>query len=319
MPKISIIIPIYKAELYLRNCIDSIVQQSYGDWECILVDDGSPDASGKICDEYARKDSRFRVFHKKNGGVSSARNLGLNHAKGEWITFADADDSLNSTAFEFYINATKDDKADIIRSGYSRCFPNGNVDNISCHEVIDITNKNEMLDMMEGSTYFGFLWNSFYRRTIIGDIRFDEDICWCEDHLFSLKCYYNCRLIRYLPNISYNYRINTSNSLSFPQNACMIADVAFKELDIKFLLHGSKENATSETWSIFYKKIYSSICISIRKGGYRGFCKLYAFSEPAFQESKDYPSGNLIKLFFNKRVPLFVRFVLIWSYKIHHK
>lgn len=94
MPKVSIIIPVYKAEKYLNRCIDSILAQTFTDWELLLIDDGSPDRSGDICDEYAKKDTRIRVFHKNNGGVSSARNLGLDNVLGEYVTFVDSDDWL---------------------------------------------------------------------------------------------------------------------------------------------------------------------------------------------------------------------------------
>ena len=92
MPKVSIIVPVYKAEKYLNRCVDSILAQTFTDFELLLIDDGSPDRSGEICDEYAKKDSRIRVFHKKNGGVSSARNLGLDNVLGEYVTFVDSDD-----------------------------------------------------------------------------------------------------------------------------------------------------------------------------------------------------------------------------------
>ena len=89
---ISIIIPVYNSEVTLRRCLDSVISQSISDWELILIDDGSTDKSGEICEEYASKDKRIKVFYKKNGGVSSARNVGLDNAKGEWIAFVDADD-----------------------------------------------------------------------------------------------------------------------------------------------------------------------------------------------------------------------------------
>ena len=92
MPNISIIVPVYNAEQWLERCIDSIVAQTYADWELLLIDDGSTDCSGAICDRYAASDPRIQAFHKPNGGVSSARNLGLDHAQGEWITFVDSDD-----------------------------------------------------------------------------------------------------------------------------------------------------------------------------------------------------------------------------------
>ena len=90
--QISIIIPVYKAEKYINRCVDSILAQTFTDWELLLINDGSPDNSSSICDLYAARDSRIKVFHKENGGVSSARNLGLEKATGEWITFVDSDD-----------------------------------------------------------------------------------------------------------------------------------------------------------------------------------------------------------------------------------
>ena len=91
-PTISVIVPVYNAEKYLSRCMDSILVQTFTCFELLLVDDGSTDCSGRICDEYAKRDTRIRVIHKENGGVSSARNLGLDNAKGEWICFCDSDD-----------------------------------------------------------------------------------------------------------------------------------------------------------------------------------------------------------------------------------
>ena len=98
-PKISVIVPVYKAEAYLHRCVDSILAQTFQDFEVLLIDDGSPDRSGEICDEYARKDKRVRVFHKENGGVSSARNMGLDNARGEYVCFVDSDDWLDEEMF----------------------------------------------------------------------------------------------------------------------------------------------------------------------------------------------------------------------------
>lgn len=100
VPKISVIVPVYKAEAYLHRCVDSIIAQTFTDWELLLVDDGSPDRSGDICDEYASKDARIRVFHKENGGVSSARQKGLDEAIGEYTIHADPDDWVEPTMLE---------------------------------------------------------------------------------------------------------------------------------------------------------------------------------------------------------------------------
>lgn len=99
MPLISIIVPVYNSVSTLNRCLDSILNQTFSDWELLLIDDGSTDRSTELCDQYASKDQRIKVFHKKNGGVSSARNIGLSHAKGEWITFVDSDDEIPKNTF----------------------------------------------------------------------------------------------------------------------------------------------------------------------------------------------------------------------------
>ena len=102
---ISVIVPVYNTEKYLHRCVDSILAQTFTDFELLLIDDGSTDSSGAICDESAQKDSRVRVFHKENGGVSSARNLGLDKAKGKWVTFVDSDDWIKESFLnKLYIN-----------------------------------------------------------------------------------------------------------------------------------------------------------------------------------------------------------------------
>ena len=100
MPRLSVIVPVYKVEKYIHKCVDSILNQTFTDFELILVDDGSPDNCGRICDEYAEKDSRVRVIHKKNGGVSDARNVGVVESKGDYISFVDPDDWIETNALE---------------------------------------------------------------------------------------------------------------------------------------------------------------------------------------------------------------------------
>lgn len=109
MSLISIIVPVYNAENTLNRCVDSILKQSFGDWELLLIDDGNTDKSGRICDQYSAIDKRIKVFHKENGGVSSARNMGLDYARGECITFVDSDDALTDSAFELNWNDISED------------------------------------------------------------------------------------------------------------------------------------------------------------------------------------------------------------------
>jgi glycosyltransferase involved in cell wall biosynthesis len=113
-PLVSVIVPVYKAEKWLHRCVDSILAQTMENFELLLIDDGSPDRSGEICDEYAAKDSRVRVFHKENGGVSSARNLGLDNAQGEWISFVDADDLVEENYIAELLSSAKNDGSLVI-------------------------------------------------------------------------------------------------------------------------------------------------------------------------------------------------------------
>ena len=113
--KVSIIVPVYKAEMYITECIESVLSQTYPDFELILIDDGSPDNSGNICDEYATKDNRIKVFHKKNGGVSSARNLGIDKSSGDLITFLDADDKLLPNCLDICVKKMTEDQLDMLQ------------------------------------------------------------------------------------------------------------------------------------------------------------------------------------------------------------
>lgn len=114
VPKISIIVPVYNVEKYLARCIDSILEQTFSDFECLLIDDGSPDCSGALCDEYAHKDNRIHVIHQKNAGVSAARNRGLDAARGEWICFVDSDDWCAKDMLSLLYGAAFENDADVV-------------------------------------------------------------------------------------------------------------------------------------------------------------------------------------------------------------
>ena len=116
MPKVSVVVPVYNAEKYIDRCIDSILSQTFEDFELILVDDGSPDKSGKICDNYAAKDNRVKVIHKQNGGVSTARNVGIENSTGEYIMFVDSDDYIDNQMLEVLLQKTSDDVEMVISS-----------------------------------------------------------------------------------------------------------------------------------------------------------------------------------------------------------
>lgn len=184
-PMVSIIIPIYNAEPYLRQCIDSILAQSFSDFELLLVDDGSTDSSGMICDEYAHNDNCLRVFHKVKGGVSSARNLGLDNAKGEWILFVDADDYLCDHALDLM----KDDrKEDLIINSFLEIEDEAAKKPIVLEKGTwrDASAK-EFLSKVLHEFYMCSSCGKFFRRNIISNLRFDERIRMSEDAVFMLN------------------------------------------------------------------------------------------------------------------------------------
>ena len=127
MSLISVIVPIYNVEKYLSRALDSILAQTYHNWEAILVDDGSTDKSGSIADEYAQKDERFKVIHKENGGLSDARNVGMEHVTGEYLLFLDSDDFLHPQLMELCIQAAQRDSSDLVAFTYDRVYRTKNL------------------------------------------------------------------------------------------------------------------------------------------------------------------------------------------------
>ena len=196
---ISIIVPIYKAEKYLHRCVDSILAQTFTDFELILVNDGSPDNSGAICDEYALKDSRVRVFHKENGGVSSARNLGLDNAQGEWITFVDSDDWLKHECLEQLTNQLD---ADMIKCGMESSDRKSSwAINSNKYSVKLFLEKYEKDFIARTSCV------TLFKTKLISkfNIRFDEHIRYGEDMIFNLSYLSFSESVRFVNYIGYVY------------------------------------------------------------------------------------------------------------------
>lgn len=185
--KISIIVPVYNAEKYLHRCIDSILKQTFADFELLLVNDGSKDASGRICDEYAAKDERVKVFHKQNGGVSSARNLGLDNVSTEWIAFVDSDDWIED---DYLQKLHKPDvEADLLLCGYQPWMP--------FVEEKTYNGREEITDLLSNHIfYFSNVYAKLFRANMIREqnIRFDEKMNYAEDtvFVFSYLLYISC-------------------------------------------------------------------------------------------------------------------------------
>lgn len=201
-PKISIIVPVYNTEKYLRRCLDSISAQTFTDWECICVDDGSPDDSGSILDEYAEKDGRFVIIHKENGGVSSARNAGLDIARGEWIAFCDSDDWVEKDwPEEQYTYTTGDDYDAVVCGLYGKGKP--------CCKVLKRKSAKKMIFIKNGFGGFSFL--RLIKRRNVGDLRFDISISYLEDCDFFYRVFDNCNKILWTNKPLYHYERNNES------------------------------------------------------------------------------------------------------------
>lgn len=174
---ISVIVPVYKVEEYLDECLNSIACQTYSNLEIILVDDGSPDNCPRMCDEWAKRDSRIRVVHKKNGGLSSARNAGLDVAKGEYISFVDSDDFICKDALQNLYDRIKNDKSIGITSGLIYRYQYGSTSNfkdqwLCSKEIVIPASEFLFATMSQKSSYT--VWNKLYKRNVIGETRFRE-------------------------------------------------------------------------------------------------------------------------------------------------
>jgi len=166
-PKISIIVPIYKVERYLRECLDSILAQTFGDWECILVDDGSPDGCPRICDEYAAHDPRFRVIHRANGGLSAARNSGLREARGQYIGFVDSDDWIAPQMFERLYRLITEYGTDMAQIGYRKEYIGHFRPKSPVKDVMVLDRKQLIRGFICDNPIPNGMWNKLFRREVI--------------------------------------------------------------------------------------------------------------------------------------------------------
>jgi glycosyltransferase involved in cell wall biosynthesis len=214
MPTISVIVPVYNVEQYLCKCLDSILNQTFTDFELLLIDDGSPDKSGQICDEYAQKDSRIRVFHKENGGVSSARNLGLDNAKGKWIAFIDSDDWVDNTYLEHLLEGDEDVELRVM--GIMKQNNRMKWEKIVPYRGLFLEDN---LAEFYKLHFFLFIFNSpvvkLFSLSIINriNIRFDLYLSYGEDTIFHLQYLQQIKSISVKNYTEYYYR-NSESSLS---------------------------------------------------------------------------------------------------------
>lgn len=216
--KFSIIIPVYNVAPYLRECLDSVLAQTFDGWECICVNDGSTDGSSSILDEYASKDKRFRIIHKENEGVSVARNLALDQARGDWVCFLDSDDIWDVETLDHVNGIIEKENPDLVRFRFKhfnqRALPCRTEQNRD-YKVIadkDLINKFVNDELIQN----GFIWLLFIRRNLVDGIRFPVGVKYAEDALFALEVFSKLTTFVQSEFVGYHYRLREDSAMRRP-------------------------------------------------------------------------------------------------------
>lgn len=264
-PLVSIIVPIYKTERFLRKCVDSILSQTYTTIEVILVDDGSPDNCGRICEEYAKSDARVKVIHKQNAGLSEARNTGIDTANGKYILFVDSDDYLENQTIEMLIDGASGKRLPVI--GYKLLYTNSDKVSVpeqayGCFETL----RSYLLSFHElFATKFNFAWGKLYDFSIIQkhSLRFEKGLSLGEDVIFNLQYYNYCNGFDLIQYNGYVYCQHGSSSLSKVYNPKMLDWNEYAYNSIKDYLN-SHNALTPTNYAHFMRNVYGNYAYCFR-------------------------------------------------------
>ena len=240
IPEISIIVPVYNVERYVEKCLDSISGQSFKDWECIVVDDGSVDNSGLICDKYS-VDNRFIIIHRENGGVSEARNTALKSSKGRYIAFVDPDDWIEPNYLEKLYHLSIKNDADVVQCGFSREFTNHSHNKHLTDKEKVVGHEEAMLGLLSPYKIPTLLWNKLFRREVISQ-DFPVDLTY-EDAYIIPVWFRNVKKVVLTPDILYHYRNRkgsitkcgvAQNHYNFVISCINLGDMVHKEVPDRF-------------------------------------------------------------------------------------
>lgn len=256
---ISVIVPVYNSKMYLSRCFDSILAQTYEQFELLIINDGSTDGGGEICDSYEKKDCRIKVFHTDNKGVSAARNLGLNHAVGDYISFVDSDDWIEPFFFEALVKKAKETNADVVECGWFNEYPNKTVEKKK-NDVI-LSGKEAVRALLHGQM-LTFLWNKLWRRQLFDQIRFPEGRIY-EDTAVVYKIMALVDCVATIDTSAYHYSFR-ENSICHITSMTNLADSWLSNLERFDYLIGTADEtmkqdlfrtcafAASRTWAYYY-------------------------------------------------------------------
>ncbi len=266
MPEISVIVPVYKVEKHLKRCIDSVLNQSFADFELILVDDGSPDNCPIICDEYAKKENRVKVIHKSNGGVSSARNAGIKAATGKYITFADSDDSVESAWLNNMYNAFLPD-VDMVASACNAVSEAGELITVFIpfnQGIITIDDNKRLAKIISLVFRKELIFNGVYTKLFKTEIIKDNTVCFCEncenfaeDMAFLIEYLLYCNTINCIDEAGYNYYQNTGSMMNKTEKMVMLnaLNEASKHVSVHYInVFGNFKNFPILYWEMMFNQ-----------------------------------------------------------------
>ncbi len=253
---ISVIIPVYNKEKHIKKCIDSVLNQSYQNFEIILVDDGSFDNSGKILDDYLKKDERIKVFHIENGGVLAARNFGVKKSNGEFISFIDADDTVEPEYLEKLLDILLVNKCDISQCNYSNVLEDIKTPVSNSGEIL-IQNSDEAIEyLLLGKKYVVGLWPKLYKRELFYNISEYRDIKVHEDYIVNFSAFQNAKKTAFIDLPLYNYYNNEDSVTHLINRVKFCQDVKFVS---KLVLEKSKNKPYEKLALARYQKSYLSL------------------------------------------------------------
>ena len=293
---ISVIVPVYNVEKYLDRCVESIVSQTYKNLEIILIDDGSPDNCPQMCDDWAKKDSRIKVIHKENGGVSSARNCGLDEAKGEYISFVDSDDVIHSQFYEIMAKNIGD--ADIIYCEYKNFTNEISFDEADNFEI-EVNKRNDVFLNPKFSFYI--VWNKLIKKNLLNNLRFDTELKNAEDTWFAFKLLSNCNKVVYIKTPLYGYLIRSTGAVGSVDLAGLMQNAyVWKEIYdfVQEKEYGSIKN------QVEYSLIYTNINLLYASKG---------VNQEEYLQCKKYLRSKIFKLLFIDFLSFKEKVVLIFN------
>lgn len=307
---ISVIVPVYGVEKYLDRCVESVLCQTYKDFELLLVDDGSTDDCPRMCDEWAKKDERIRVFHKSNGGLSSARNYGLDKANGEYIAFVDSDDFIHPDYLIFLYFALTQADADIVICNF-KLFNDKTEIKIEKEEIQEIKEYDNYTIFEKNDDFLGgacdlkkeVAWNKLYKKEIFSDIRFPEGKIH-EDTATYYKFLYSAKKIAYISNRLYFYYENPMGTMRKPFTEARLSSVDFLIEEAEFFKNLSVIDEryspfVGETYA-FTIKLYYSLNVEYKEFDFKGNSKAKALKKQLKRALKKYmPLGCTTLEYYN--------------------